>query len=100
MYPIDQQLNRYIRKTEAKMLSGLLAERELNAIQQAAVAQAARKAESNTIIQKRGVIYSYQARNKITTRKETEVIKASKALKWVNTQESRAHNALRNKKIK
>ena len=52
------------------------------------------------MVQKGGVIYSHQARSKITTRKETKVKKALRALKWVNTKKSRAHNALRNKKIK
>ena len=64
------------------------------------MAQAARKAELNTIIQKGGIIYSHQARSKVTTRKETKIEKASRALEWVNTKESRTHNALRNKKIK
>ena len=100
MYPMDQTLDRYIRGAESKMLSGLLAERELDAVQKAAMTRAARKAEPNKLVQKGGVIYSHEARSKITARKETEVEKASRALKWANTKESRAHNALKNKKIK
>ena len=64
------------------------------------MARAARKAEPNTLVQKGGVIYSYQARSKVTARKETEVKKVLRALEWVNIKTSRAHNALRNKKIK
>ena len=100
LYPSDQTLDRYIRGAEAKMLSGLLAERELDAVQQAAVSRAARKAESNAMVQKGGVIYSHEARSKVAARKETDVEKAQKALDWANSKESRAHNALRNKKIK
>ena len=33
-------------------------------------------------------------------RKESEVKKAERALEWAQTKESRAYNALRNKKIK
>ena len=69
MYPVDKALDRYIRGAEAKMLSGLLAERELAKIQEAAVARAARKAEPNTMIQKGGVLYSHQARSKVAARK-------------------------------
>ena len=58
------------------MLLGLLAEQELDAMQQAVVARAARKAESNVIVQKGGVIYSHEARSKVIARKETEVEKA------------------------
>ena len=50
MYSLNQTLDRYIRETEAKILSNLLAERELDAVQQTAVIQVVRKAELNTMI--------------------------------------------------
>lgn len=50
LFSNDITLDRYIRGAEAKMLLGELAERELNGLQQAAVARAARKAQFNSMI--------------------------------------------------
>ena len=75
MYSVNRILDRYVRETEAKMLSDLLTERELKGVQRATVARVARRAESNTIIQKRDIIYSYEARSKIAARKKTKVEK-------------------------
>ena len=74
-------VDRYIRAAEAKMLSGSLAEQELIKLHKAIVARAARKAQPNTLIQRGGTIYSYQARSKVTARQEIEREKAERVLK-------------------
>lgn len=61
----SQVLARYIRGAEAKILSGLLAERELVELHKEVVARGARKTQLNTLVQKGGTVYSYQVRAKV-----------------------------------
>lgn len=77
---LSQVLNRYIRGAQAKILSDLLAEQELAELHKEAIAWGARKAQPNTLVQKGGTVYSYQARAKVRKLQETELERAQRAL--------------------